>query len=358
MSTTLTYGVHGLDDVGSDALLNDLGADRVRNVIEVNVNAHNAAMNAMLGVFAEPTVAYSERYILPGGGELESGDENSKGTPRIGSQYDVGYPIAMGLYRWDANWVTLQKMSVKRFATTMTDAFNNDIAWVRRKLLTALLKNTSTSVTDPEYGAITVYPLANSDSVKYPFTAGQTTLSTDSHYYAEADAIADNANPYPILSEELLEHPDNRGAMLAFVPTNLVTTTKNLTEFIPAADMNFRPGSATPTLSGNPAGAYPGEVIGYLSESKAWAIHWRALPSYYIVGVAENGPRPLKYREDVQESLRGFRQQGEINTFPYFGSVWARRIGFGSSNRVGAVVGFVGSSDSYAIPTGYSTPLA
>jgi hypothetical protein len=81
-----------------------------------------------------------------------------------------------------------------------------------------------------------------------------------------------------------------------------------------------------------------------------------ALPANYIVSVAVGGIAPLAMRQDPEPELQGFRLGGQIDHYPYFEQQWFRRAGFGSWNRVGACITRVGNG-SYAIPTGYGSPM-
>jgi hypothetical protein len=88
-----------------------------------------------------------------------------------------------------------------------------------------------------------------------------------------------------------------------------------------------------------------------------WLVEWRSLPSSYIVATTTTGETPLGMREDDEPELRGFRQVGARNDFPFAETQWMRRAGFGAWNRVGAVVMLIGTG-SYSVPSGYTCPLA
>lgn len=359
MSANYLYGLLTQNDISGDALLTSLGQDRIRSAYEMTLQMHNAAVNTLLTTFADPTTAYTERVLLPGGGELQPMDENGVPKPRKGSQYDVAFPITMAGTKWETTWVTYQKMSVRRFSQLISDALIQDMAYVRRKLLTALFKNDTYTFSDKDFGvSLTIQPLANNDAVLYPVT-GSEALATDNHYAAQTTAIADATNPFTAIRDEILEHPDNTGNLIAFVATANLTAVRSLAEYVPLRNGIVQQGANTDTLAASgPTRQVPGEIVGYLEDSRTWISHWRAMPTGYQIVIPEGGPRPLKYRQDAEAGLQGFRAQGRADEFPYLGEYWMRRIGFGGGNRVGAFVQQTSGGDTtYDIPTGYNSPL-
>ena len=153
-----------------------------------------------------------------------------------------------------------------------------------------------------------------------------------------------------------MEHPDNGGEVVAFIPTHLKADVMDLTAFMPAADPNVRAGLSSDVLVGNLGVQYPGELFGYHS-SRVWLVEWRSLPDHYIIATTTTGEPPLGMREDDEPELRGFRQVGTRSDFPFAETQWMRRAGFGAWNRVGAVV-LLSGTGSYSVPSGYTCPLA
>jgi len=197
--------------------------------------------------------------------------------------------------------------------------------------------------------------LANSDAVKYLLLAGADVSAADTHYLAQAAAIADATNPFPTIYDELKEHPENGGEVISFIPSNLKATTKALAEFNAFTDPNVRAGANTDQVVGTLGVSVPGELIGY-TDSKVWIAEWRSIPDNYIVSVTTDGERPLKMREHEEASLQGFNLVAQRDDHPFYESQWLRYAGFGGYNRVGAVVTRV-SNGSYAIPTNYTVPM-
>lgn len=354
MAASQIFGIVGMADIGSDALLADLGRDAIVNVVNVSLAEHNAMVNQFLAPFGELTSDYKRRLLLPGGGKLQASDENGRARPRKGTSYDVALPILQGGDAWGSNYVTLQKMSVERFGTLLTGMLNADFASVRDLTYSALFTATSWTFADPEYGDLVVKYLANGDTDTYP-TVGSTALATDTHLLAQAATIADANNPFPTIRDELLEHGSDLGDVIAFIPPSIQSAVEGLTEFTAIPNDIVVVGNGDTTISRRgPKIPVPGQVIGYLTTSRTWIVVHRTLPTGYLIAVTENGPRPLAFRQDKQAALQGFHHAGDVDKFPFFEDQWIRRIGAGAWNRVGAVALYFGTSASYTAPSGYS----
>ena len=197
--------------------------------------------------------------------------------------------------------------------------------------------------------------MANSDTDTYLIQAGTDAGTTDTHFLAQAGAIADASDPFPSIYTELTEHPENSGDVVVFVPTSNKAAVEGLSGFYPMGDSNLRMGAAATVVSGTLNGAMPGQLFGY-HEAGVWLAEWKGLPANYLVGTMTGGPRPLAMREEPEPVLRGFNRVAERNDYPFFESQYLRIAGFGTQNRVGAVIQRVGNG-AYAIPTNYTAPL-
>ena len=259
---------------------------------------------------------------------------------------------------WGATYKAREKMTVQEandITATLTSA---DVRWLRDHILAALFTNVSWTFNDPIHDALTILGLANGDSVQYIIQAGADSGATDTHYLAQAAAIADAANPFPTIYAELVEHPENDGEVVVFIPTNLKATVTGLANFVPVQDPNISEGSGVSVLSGTlgiPLPGGPKSLLGYVD--KCWIVEWRTLPNDYMVGITTGGERPLKMREEDVETLRGFKKVAQRDDHPFYESQYLRIAGFGGFNRVGAVVYRIGNA-SYAIPTNYTSPMS
>jgi hypothetical protein len=360
MANALLHGFLNLQNV-LGSRLTDVGTEVVYDAIQQSVAEHNRQIAALTSLFVMPTTGYKVRYRTPTAARLQPLDENGRARPiKPAGQYDVAFPIQMGGTAWGANYVTRQKMTVQEVNDATTTVLSADARWMRDHILAALFYDDNAggngwTWADEQYGNLNIMGLADADTVTYMVQTGADSGVTDDHYLAQAGAIANDANPYPTIYDELTEHPENLGEVICLIPTNLKATTEALTLFTPVSDPNVQVGLATDRLVGTLGAAVPGEVIGYVE--KCWIVEWKSLPSGYIVSVTSDGQPALGMREHPEANLQGFQMVAERNDHPFSETQWLRAAGFGAWNRVGAVVYRVGNG-TYAAPTGYSSPLA
>jgi len=355
MANQLLYGFISLKDLATRRVT-EVGVNVVWDAIQATVAEHNRQMAALNALFAERTTQFKERFISPTVARLQPLDDNGRARPiKTAGYYDVAYPIQAGGATWGANYVTSKKMTVQEASDLTATLISADVRWMRDHILAALFTNASWSHTDDLKGSLTIQGLANSDAVKYLLLQGADAGATDTHYLAQADAIDDTHNPFEGIYDELKEHPENAGEVVAFIPTNLKASVKALTEFHAEADPNIRVGANTDVVSGNLGVATPGTLFGY-TDSKVWLVEWRSLPDSYIIATTTQGARPLKMREHEETELQGFNLVAQRDDHPYNESQWLRYAGFGGYNRVGALVKRIGNG-TYAIPTNYTVPM-
>lgn len=362
MANSQLYGLfqlldHSIINPNEQARLLDSGL--LISAIEYDQQRHNADIDAMLRLFTMETTEYSQEVTQTGSSRNQPLDENGRAKPiKPGAPYTVAWPLQASGSAHGANYVTRIKMTARDLARTMAQMYRGDYLWVQEHILGAFFANTSYTWTDiTGRGALTIRGLANGDATTY-YKTGSNTLATDTHYLAQAAGIADATNPYPTIKSELVEHPENTGEVVAFIATDLVTTTQALAEFRSAqldADIQL-PNTATVLTGSLDMTLPPGAVIKGKTDSGVWIVEWPAMPSGYILAITTGGPKPLARRVFEEDVLRGFRPQGTREDFPYFEEQWARWEGYGAFNRVGAVAVRIGNA-SWAVPTNYGMPM-
>jgi hypothetical protein len=350
------YGFYELQDLANDRIVGNL-IQTVDTAITRSVEEHNRQLDAMLALFAEPTTEYKQRYLQTGNSRLQPLTDDGRARPvKVSGFYDVGWPIQQAGSAWGANYVTRIKMTVQEAERATSEMLVADKRWMRDHILAALFLDGTWTFGDPLYGDIVVQDIASGDAVTYPLMTGADSAATDEHHLGQAAAIADATNPYPVIRNELLEHPDNGGDVIALIAPGLQTTTEALATFFGASDPNIRLGTGSAELVGNLGVALPGSLIGYES-SGVWVATWAGIPANYIIAVTTEGRRPLAMRQDPEPELQGFNRVAERDDHPFYESQWLRRAGFGALNRVGAVVMEI-SDATYDVPTGYTSPMA
>ncbi len=355
MANQVLYGFHNLQDMASARIAGTL-IEATNDAVTAAVAQYNADITAVLGIFADKTTLYSEKYAQIGAFSLQPLDDNGRARPiKPMGYYSTGYPIYSGGSAWGANYVARAKMTVGDAERVTAAMITADTNWMRYHVLAALFANATTAFVDDQFGSITVQPLAlASDGVTYPTVGG--TAATDTHQLAQANAIGAGAdNPYPLIYADLIEHPQNSGQVVAFIASSLVATTRALATFNPVADPNIQVGSGTDVLTGNLGVAYPGKLIGY-DDSGVFIVEWPALPAGYMVATMTGGDRALAMREDPETELQGFNKVAQRDDHPFYESQWLRRAGFGGRNRVGALVYRIGNG-TYAAPANLTPPI-
>lgn len=355
MAASVLYGFHNLQDVFADRISAG-NTEVVSTAIQTSVGEHNRQINAIMGLFAERTTAYTARFQTVGNHRLQPLDENGRARPiKPTGHYDVAFPIRDAGTAWGANYKSLAKMTVGDANRVTAAMLSADAAWLRDQMMAALFASATYTYTDPEHGSLTIQPLANGDSVTYQ-RVGATAASADTHQLATADAVADATDPVQTIVDELKEHPENMGDVVLLIPSNLVADFRDLTLFHAEADPNIRRGANTDEVVGSLGVAVPGEILGY-HEAGAWIAEWKNLPSNYAIATTTDGERALRMREEPETELQGFHMAGERNDHPFYESQWVRFAGFGAYNRTGALVMRFGNG-TWATPTNYSVPMS
>ncbi len=354
MANLTAYGFIGLEHLG-DQRVSDGSVQVVDTAIRASVEEYNRQTTAALAELAERTTEHSLRYQLPGGGTLQPLDEWGNPLPvRVEGYHDIAFPIQGAGTSWGDNRISRNLMTVGEANRQMLNVLQQDADWMRRHILGTLLDNTTWVYADKKKGSLTIQPLANGDSVTYLKKTGAT--GTDNHYYAQAAAIADGANPFDDWYDELNEHPENAGPYVAYIPSNLKASVMGLTEFKELPDSAIQPGANSDRLVGRVDRGFGDTVLGYVNG--VWVVEWSFLPSDYGIVVARGATTsPLMMREYESANLQGLFTEnhspdGNLHEYRFL-----RYAGFGAYNRVGAMAFRIGNA-SYAIPTGYATPLA
>jgi hypothetical protein len=355
MANTLAYGFVGLDHLFTERV-SDSNVRVIRDAIAQSVGEHNRQVAAISNELVVPTEEYSIRFKQPGSGTLQPLDDYGNPKPvREGGFYDVAFPIQGGGTAWGDNRVSRALMTVEEVNEHVLGSLRRDADWMRRHMLAALMDDTSWTFSDPEHGDLTIQPLANGDTVTYVRRNGNS--ATDDHYYAQAAAIADGANPFPTIYSDLVEHPVNAGAeIVAYVASDLTTSIQGLANFEPVQDPDVELGSGSNRLVGSTAAGFGEEVLGKVD--KVWIVEYAQLPSNYGLVVARgSASKVLAMREYPADDLKGLFTEdnspdGNLQEYRMI-----RYAGFGAQNRVGALAFYIGGA-SYVIPSAYATPLA
>ena len=354
------YGVFGLAD-SERVRLNSYGQSVVYDHINTYMAARSAEIAAALDVFVEKTTSdYKVRYKLPGGGMLQDMGFAPQAGPKVvrtGGGWDVAFPLTDWQAGVAGDRVSYAYATTQDLAIEVEGVIARDINTVRFQILNALLGSTQTSFDDPLYGALSIEPLANGDSVVYPPILGATAEATENHYLSAGyavSAISDTNDPYATIVVELEEHfgsPTGGSNIVTFIPSGVVAKTKAMTDFVAVNDRRIEPGVNAATVYGLPAGL-PGKILGTVSGT--WVVEWRYLPATYVLALNLDAPKPLVMRVDPADTGLGGGLQlvATSDKFPFTQSDYSHRFGLGAGNRLNGVAMII-SAAAWSVPSGY-----
>lgn len=356
MANQVVWGFHDLQTV-FDRRVDDVGVRTVSAAIDATIAEHNRQMDAMMNLFVRRTTEFKVRYRTATMASLQPLDQNGRARPiQAAGHYEVALPKLMAGTAWGANYLTRVKMTVQEANDVTNTLLMADQRWMRYHILGALYDDVGWTFADEDHGNLSVVGLANGDTVTYQIMAGTDAGATDTHYLAQAAAIADGADPFPTIYAELTEHPENSGDVVALIPSNLKAAVQALTSYYPASDPNIDLGDSQARLVGNLGVSVPGEVFGY-HDAGVWLVEWKNLPDNYIIALMTGGERPVAMREEPEAELQGFRAVAEREDHPFWERQYLRIAGFGGWNRVNALVYRIGNATYGNAPTGYVTPF-
>ena len=334
-----------------------IGISVVERAVAESVAEHNRQLDALMNLFVTRRQDVQTRYLAAGATRLQPLDENGRARPIKPSGYfTLGFPIHDAGIAWGRNYRTSIKMTVGEVARIVAMMMDADSRWMRDHLLAALFFENSTTpwtFTDPQFGAISVYGLANGDAQTFQLLSGADSASTDDHVKGSSTSTLTEAVLQDI-HDELVEHPENGPEIIAFIPTASRATVEALTNFYPVADPNLTSGVAVTQFTAALGVSVPGELIGYCAGCKI--VVWAGMPSDYVLGIAAGGEAPIALREEPEAELQGFKKVADRNDHPWYEAQYLRVAGFGAWNRVGAIV-YKTSATTYSIPTGYGSPM-
>ncbi len=361
MPNTLAYGFVTLEHLLAQRVAG-VGVARIYDAVRESAAEHSRMINGLMAGFVGRTATAQEQFELPAGGTLQPLDESGNPLPvRPSGSYQVAYPIQGGGTAWGGNRVSNALMTVEEANRFTIDAQQKDADWLRRHILAAVLTNTTWTYNDKVganggagLGNITVQPLANNDAVTFVRKGGS--IATDNHYLAQAVNIADGANPFPTIYDELMEHPSNDGPVVVYVSTNLKPYIMALANFVEMRDPDIQPGSGSATLVGSLERGFGDAVLG--KTDNCWIVEWSALPSGYMLAHATGAGPVLKMREYPSEKLQGFFAENHSPDGNHMEYRMIRYAGFGVANRVAAVAYMIGGGGTYQNPSGLTAPLA
>lgn len=354
----LLYGFHRLADRLNDLAATPNSIPAVNAAADAAINAHNAALNAVLTQFAFQTPIAQQPYVdRTRSGSLQPLDEHGRALPRrltVGEKYTIGLPLYTVGDAVGETWLTQRHQTIQGVNDTIADIANSDLNWLAEQLFSSLFRAADSTFFDDEYGQLTIKPLANGDAVRYPVRTS-VGAKTDTHLLAQSAAIDETNNPLSALAKTIREHPDNAGDVLIFAGQSQVASIRQLGLFFEVADPAITAAISASRLSATAPATPFGTVVGYYSgDARAWIVQWDRLDEVgnggYLIALSTGGPRPIAQR--IDPAVLGLALADTRQDYPYYERQYVRRAGFGAWNRTGAAIMQIGSA-TYAVPSRY-----
>lgn len=351
---TGTYVIADLD-ANKDVTVREFGEDRLNEVVQRELDAHNAAVNGMLSALARETTS---AYIRSGTGSdfvFEESDEQTRDrTQKADGSQTVGIPLK----RFSAaiGWTTdmFEVMTLGQLQRQLLGVQLGDVKGIRKSIVDALFNPTNYTVFD-EYGEpaidLNVKALYNADGSSMGVNADGTAIDGSSHsHYLAASAL--DATLTDAAIETVVEHGYTEGVQL-WINRAALLIISGLAKFTPALGPLVTPGSGITVanvqaqpgrLTNTPVGVWDGKYFVYAKSD---------VPAGYFAVVAAEQPeelRPFGYRVPKQAIRQGLRTVGEIPMYPLRTRYMRRFYGIGAYNRGAAAVADYSHGGAYQAP--------
>lgn len=326
-------------------------------------NADTAAVSQFLisKVTEEVQELYAQQAV---GGMMQArgGLEQSKAVKGFAG-YTIGYPIGEFGDQIAADKIGVLSLTAEQYDTHVQTVFKRHSARRRYEMLRRLFNNTSETFTDPKFGTVTVYPLANGDAFVYPTGVGGGPTSTANHYIgANYTAITDVNNPFKLIVAKLARIFGNIAGgqpILTFINSAQTAETEALAAFVPIYDRYIQEPTTVATLRNLPVLPGSANLIGRTNGT--WVAEWdAAVDPGYMLGFHLAVDPPLAERRDpaawgIPAGLHvTATSSGDAESYPFEQRHFLDRVGYGARNRLNGVVLQLVASTTYTPPAQYA----
>lgn len=332
----------------------EVGWNVITDAVELSARLHTQAMDELLSAVCIEPPRVKEKVQIAAQTELQPLEGEFDRPKPVGQlySYEAGYPVYWGAHAWGTGRESAVKMTVAEANALTLQGLTADANWMIRHILTAWFTHTQYTFADKEWGDLPILPLANGDSQEYVLQSGVT--ATDNHYLAQVNAIDNSNNPFPLIYEELGEHPENVGAPIVFIPANLKAAVEALAAFVPNRDPDIVPGSAVSTLGRELRVPFGDRLLGKVDG--CWVVEWKRLPNNYLLAYPEEGEPFIGWRQDEAPELRGLRVEQYVDNGVQRVQALVRKSGFAVRRRTGALAMLIGAA-SYTPPAAYTAVI-
>ena len=341
MAYTGTYVIADLDQ-NRNATVAEIGEDRVNEIVQAELAAHNALVNDMVQTLALVTDVAQLRSGAGDSGNFEEIDElGRERTQKVGGGQTVGFPLrrfGRGT-GWDREYLSMATLAeIQNVTLKIEEADRRNVA---QQVKTALFSPTNYTFFD-EYGRpqieVPVKGLYNADGSQIGQGPNGETFNgaTHTHYLANVGltaALVNNA------VATVVEHGYETGVEIYISRTNR-DTFAGLAGFTAALGPKIVAGANITVARGNTDASYDNSYIGVWNGTHdVYTKPWIPAGYFAVVAAGQNEEsRPLAFRQHWMAGKRGLYLDAEIDIYPMRARYMRRFFGMAVYNRAAASV--------------------
>ncbi len=346
---TGTYDINSLLKIDFQTV-EDFGLDKLTQVLQRDLAAHNAAVTEAVQDMCEITTEREGVYGTSADGEMTEVDEFGKGPTQ---REEVGERVAwpLRLFQYNVGWTAkyLQVATPADLAKTQLNAETAHWKAILRDIKRAIYGSANYSYRDHliDRMVLGIKRFVNADGADIPNGPNGEVFdgATHTHYNANAtwDAAAVLAN-----INDVLEHGHGAALKMAINVAD-ETTVRALSGFVAYPDPRIVYRNTDAPGQTLDISRLDNRAIGIFGGAEVWTKSW-ALDNYPFVWDSGDPRKPLKFRQRNQTTLQGLRLAAENKDYPLLVKFQEAEFGVGVGERTNGAVLYTASA-SYADPT-------
>lgn len=321
----------------------EFGLDTINEVLQADIDAHNAIVEDLVGELCEITTDRQRIYGASQQGEMVEVDEFGRSrTQAVTPGAEVGFPlrkfqIALG---WTSTWFKVHTPADMARAVQNTEKAH--LRAIQNQIRFAVYRATNYTFNDFLVDKIdlAVKRFLNADGQRIPDGPNGETFDGSSHSHYNANAGLTNAVLLALV-DDVVEHGHGSMVKLAINRAN-ETAVRALAGFEPYHDPRLALGTHA-----NQAGErlditrVDNRAIGLFGAAEVWVKSWNPAGIAFCWDSGAEG-KPLAFRQREQESLQGLMIAAELDSYPLNAQYMEAEFGVGVWTRTnGAVLDFV-----------------
>jgi len=325
----------------------DFGVSTVTEVLQADLNAHNAIVQQMVGELCELTTDAQRIYGASSVGTMIEVDEYGRAPTQVTPEgATVGFPLR--LFQYPLGWT-------RKFLETATPAdmakgqLDAEIAHKKAVVLQiqrAILRDGNYTFRDHlvDNVDLDILRFCNADSMAIPDGPNGEVFVAATHQHYAADTPLAEAD-FVTLVDNVVEH-GHGGSVRMAINRAQEAAVRAFAEFVPYIDARIVAPTDTVGVRRLDTSRLDNRAIGIFGAAEVWVKPWMPA-SYVFVYDSADRKKPLAFRQRTATSLQGLRIAGEIETFPLQAQYMEAEFGIGVWTRTNGAVLYT-ASDTWA----------